>query len=740
MNYKSVYLLSFYCSVYLLPFGAVAHNGLEALKTKTENIKPQENANADLEKIRTRIISDLLEPAVNEAQIAQLIKSIKPDGSCPNINYQDVSRTGFQHSEHLQNMLDMGRALKKPGSKFQSNPELKKAVSAALDFWLKHDFICDNWWWNEMGTPSHMINILLVLDTDLTPAQREKGLKIANRASLEAFGARPGGDLIQIAAMLGKQGLFARDEQVVEKVVRVMADEIKVTTGRGLKPDLSFHHRTDNVISTLTYGTGYASSFAYWAVKIAGTKYTLPESAMKLLVDYFLDGICQSMVYGRYPDLGAKNRDLSRKDILSPAGAELAKNLLLASNYRREELAEMVKIRQGEIKPNLARTHFFWHSEYFTHQKPNYFASVRMHSSRGNNMEEPHNEEGLKNHHFADGSNFVSRTGQEYFNIFPVWDWQKIPGTTVVQKPALPHWKQIAKKGKSDFVGGVTDGNLGAAAMDLTSVHDPLKARKAWFFFQDEYVCLGAGINAEADYPVATTLNQSLLNEQVVIKRDTKEETLPPGEHTLNKVSWVAHDNIAYIFQTPTALHLKNNTATGNWREINHHTWATTEEVKKDVFKAWLDHGTKPQNAGYAYIVVPNLEAAQVEAYRKKALIEILANTPELQAVNNKEANVSQVVFYQPGKIKITKNLLLTAQSPCMVMLQTDKNGIQKLTVSDPSRKLQTLQLNITSRFEGTGDNWQATWQGKKEGTAIQVKLPTGGMAGQSVILEAKNK
>ena len=87
-------------------------------------------------------------------------------------------------------------------------------------------------------------------------------------------------------------------------------------------------------------------------------------------------------------------------------------------------------------------------------------------------------------HHFGDGSNFISLTGKEYFNIYPVWDWQKIPGTTVVQKPELPHWKEIAKKGLTDFVGGVSDGEYGAAAFDFASAHDPLKARKAWFFFE----------------------------------------------------------------------------------------------------------------------------------------------------------------------------------------------------------------------------------------------------------------
>ncbi len=110
-------------------------------------------------------------------------------------------------------------------------------------------------------------------------------------------------------------------------------------------------------------------------------------------------------------------------------------------------------------------------------------------------MEMPYNSEGLKNHHYADGSNFISRVGDEYYDIYPVFDWQKIPGTTILQKDSLPSENEIQKEGLTDFVGAVTDGTFGAAAFDFKSPHDPLSARKAWFFFDKEYVCLGAGIN-----------------------------------------------------------------------------------------------------------------------------------------------------------------------------------------------------------------------------------------------------
>ena len=306
------------------------------------------NKEADIEIIRKRVIDDLLEPAVRVNEIKELVKTIQPDGSWPGINYKDVSRTGFQHSRHLENMLALARAYKKPGTELYGDPEVKKTVSSALDFWIEHDFICDNWWWNEMGTPNLMINTLLVLDTDLTEKQKKEGARIANRANLQASGARPGGDLIQIDGMLGKQALFLRNEDTLQRVIDVMASEIKIANGRGLQPDMSFHHRVDNVISTLTYGTGYANAFAYWAVKIAGTKFSLPEDAMKLLIDYYLDGICQSMAYGMYPDPGAMNRDISRRASLNPSGPGLPENLRKASSYRSEELDAIIKSRKGE--------------------------------------------------------------------------------------------------------------------------------------------------------------------------------------------------------------------------------------------------------------------------------------------------------------------------------------------------------------------------------------------------------
>jgi len=690
------------------------------------------NSTPDIEIIRKRIIDDLLAPAVDASAIRKLIGNIQADGSWQDINYKDTSKTAFQNREHLEHMEDLSRAYKKPGSPFYQDINVKNVALAALDFWLAHDFICENWWWNEMGTPNLMINTLLLLDTDLSDLQRTAGLKIANRANLEAFGARPGGDLIQIAGMLGKQGLFNRDESIVERVVKAMASEIKISTGRGLQPDMSFHHRTDNVISTLTYGTGYASSFAYWAVKTAGTKFTLPANAVKMLIDYYLDGISKSMAFGKYPDLGAKNRDLSRKGTLSPAGTELPSNLMVISNYRKAELDNLVKIRNGTIAPNLQWNRYFWNSSYFTHQRPTWFSSVRMHSSRQNNMEEPYNDEGLKNHHFADGSNFITITGKEYVDVFPVWDWQKIPGATIVQKPSVLPFKQIPKKGLTNFVGAVSNGTYGAAATDFSSVHDPLQARKAWFYFNNEYVCLGTNIHSTSDYPVATTLNQCNLDGAVTAQTAGKTEVLKKGTQQLKAVNWIHHNKVAYLFPEPVDISLSNQTATGNWKQINHQDWATEEPVQKELFTAWINHGVKPINAGYAYIVVPDINANDLKPYQQKNFISIVSNTPQIQAVHHRLLQLTEAIFFEPGMIQLGGGLAITAEQPCMLMVEMAGNQVKKISVADPTQLLKKLSFTVYTPLKGKNGQLKADMNS----TLLEIVLPDGGDAGKSITVK----
>ncbi|NQU54889.1 MAG: chondroitin lyase, partial [Bacteroidetes bacterium] len=623
-----------------------------------------------------------------------------------------------------------------------------------------NDYFCDNWWHNQIGTTNGLVTLMLIIGDELPKDLVEKAQPIIRRAHTEAPGARPGGDRIKIAGIQAKNMLFLGNDDKFNEVVRIIESEIKFSEwvgakygysfinipsgfsnremgGRGIQYDNSFHHRVDGVNNTLSYGLGYADAFVEWAVYTAGTEFSFSSEKLARLIDYYLDGICKTAVFGKYPDAGAKNRSISRKGTLHPYSAKTAEKLLLTSDYRKDEIQEIADIRNNGIKPTTSHATYFWHSEHFSFQRPDWFTSVRMFSTRTHNMEEPYNSEALFNHHRGDGTNHISRTGNEYDDIAPVFDYQKIPGTTVMQKTEMPSEREIQKLGITEFVGAATDGKYGTAAFDFRSPHDPLIARKSWFFFDDEYVCLGAGISCKnRELAVVTTLNQCLLRDEVTFSSGSKQSILETGEKEIENVDWVFQDGIGYVFPKPATANIKNDEATGSWWLINKQSDSPKEEVKLDVFKLWLNHGERPSEETYEYIVVPATSIEKLEQNTSKKNVTVLVNTPEVQAVKHSGLKMCQAVFYKAGEVQIIDNLKLRCETPGIVILHAQAQDGMKITVSDPNRELGKMMLSISANIEKEGDNFTAVWNEKEKVSEITIDLPQGHYAGSSVTIE----
>ncbi|MEX2232155.1 MAG: hypothetical protein WD824_08345 [Cyclobacteriaceae bacterium] len=71
-----------------------------------------------------------------------------------------------------------------------------------------------------------------------------------------------------------------------------------------------------------------------------------------------------------------------------------------------------------------------------------------------------------------------------------------------------------------------------------------------------------------------------------------------------------------------------------------------------------------------------------------------------------------------------------------MLMLKMIEKGIEKIAVSDPTHKLDTLQLKITAPIEGSGAQWTSTWDKNEKISVLDIALPKEGYAGQSVVLD----
>ena len=696
----------------------------------------------DFEIIKKRVVDELLKTPIDDQRVEAILDKMNPDGSFEGIDYTDLSRTaGFPHRYHTYDLVYLAKAYRTKSSDYYKSKPLKQKITQSLQYWVDHDFFGDNWHNNQISTPTNLVNLMLLIGEELPDDLVEKAQPIIGRAHMNASGARPSGDRIVIAGILAKNLLFNEDKEAFDEIIDLIEGEVKFSTGqRGMQHDYSFHHRHDRVNNTTSYGYGkYANNFGEWSYYVAGTKYAFSKERINHLVDYYLDGIYKQMVYGIYTDISVKNRSISHKATFEPHDVVEIERLLLSTDYRKDELEEIMKLRKGEMSPSSSFSKFFWQTEHFVVQRPNFYTTVRMFSTRNRNMEVPYNGPGKTTHHRADGTNYLMLKGDEYHNIWPVYDWQKISGTTIMQKPKLYGPDEIQKDGLRDFVGAVTDGLYGAVAFDFKSPHDLLEAKKSWFFFDEAYVCLGTDINSDPDLPVATTINQELLRSEVTVAQDEKVKVIPKGKRELQDVKWVHQDKIGYIFPSQTTVNLSNQEEQGRWSDITDQKNISEELVNKDVFMLWFDHGNDPENASYEYIVVPDVEVAQLNSLSENNHhLEILSNTRDLQAVKNNQLNIFQGAFYKGGEIQVNDELILSLESQGMVMLKMANNRIESLTVADPSRKLRKLMLSVSGIYDLSGENYVTYPDREHNRTSLVVDLPQDVYSGKSVTIELK--
>jgi len=124
-------------------------------------------ASTDFDVIKTRVIKTLVKPDVNDDAIELLLNSLREDGTWPGIDYADVSSEGFQHSRHSGNMVALARAYNKRSSKFFKSKKVKNVVEAAIENWVNNDYICENWWLNQIGTPNNLVQVMLLIGDKL---------------------------------------------------------------------------------------------------------------------------------------------------------------------------------------------------------------------------------------------------------------------------------------------------------------------------------------------------------------------------------------------------------------------------------------------------------------------------------------------------------------------------------------------------------------------------------------------
>lgn len=631
--------------------------------------------------------------------------SLGADGSWKNVHYENdgSSYSQWKAMAHLQRLLSMSAAYANPGSKLYGNQELGTAIHSALGYWLGRDLQNSNWWYNEIGVPMVLSQILLFLDQKVAPDEMSAGLKIVSRSDKQ-INKMTGQNLVWTSGITLTRGLVENRFDIVQEKRNVILSEVAVTTQEGVQPDFSFHqHGPQQQFGN--YGLGFADDIVQWMLILRGTSLALDHDPEKVEVmrNYLLQGE-DYVVWKGSMDISSCGRQLFPRSPLNKGSSvrKIMEHMLLADPSHAASYQASLDRNVSKDVDTLTGNRFFWRSDYMVHRRPGFFVSTKMSSSRVFGTEVV-NDENLSGANLGNGATYLYQTNHEYEDIFAVWDWFRVPGVTCYRENDKKFLHPDHKfRLMTDFVGGVSDGTYGAAALDYDI--RGLSGRKSWFYLDDQILCLGAGFKSSQEMDVITSVNQCLAQGDVTVDEG---RVSPKGLTEYDGLKRAYHDRVGYLFLEPGKVTLGIQPQSGNWKENVYKAGSPTPETK-DVFSIWIDHGAKPQDAHYGYAIFPGISLDEWKTKASQPGVMILSNTQGLQAVRCDSLGITMAVFFQPGTLG--GNRSISVDQPCLILFREKE---KKITVADPTQKLKEVSVTI-------------------DGRATNIALPTGAQAGAS--------
>ncbi|MGV3545782.1 MAG: polysaccharide lyase 8 family protein [Pedobacter sp.] len=639
------------------------------------------------------------------------LKSMKEDGTWDDIKYDDKTATLWNAAEHLIRVTDLIQAYSANESSYRNNEAVYKAIVNSLQAWYIKDPKSGNWWHNEINIPQRLGVALILMRYANQQLPEELENKLIERMKRGDMVSKTGANKTDIAMHYFYRALLTEDKALLAESLTEFFKPVNLVDGEeGLQHDFSYlQHGPQLYISG--YGNVFLTGVAKIAGYVTGTPYALSKDRLALLTEFYQHTYLKTL-RSRYIDFSVEGRGVTRPGMLRKPSEKYTINAMLALDPDKAAQWENERLRvdsASSFKIEPYHKHF-WKGDYTIHVRPEYSFNVRIASKRTKRSEAGNNEN-LYGKYMSDGATNIQVNGPEYYNIMPVWEWDKIPGIT-----AADHAEDIktgvnwGETGHNEFAGGVSDGNYGATAYQLD--YDGVQAKKAWFFFDKEVVALGADIKSSVSEPITTTINQTWLQGSV----NTNSGTFKKDEQTKMNApaaSWVQHNGVIYYFPKATDLAISTQAQTGNWYKIN--LSHPKKDITANVFKLWIDHGTKPDTASYQYIVLPT--AKNIKSFDPKT-INIISNSAKNQAVFHQQLKIFQAVFYSPSTIK-SEIYEVTSDKACVLMIKEGKGSEKKLYVADPLQEESTIQIDIKNTKTG-------------KTASVNVQLPDGPYKGSS--------
>ena len=499
----------------------------------------------------------LLAQEVNP-EMAPYFFNLTPDGTWNDLDYTNRQRGNWPLRAHLFRTVEMAKAYQQKGNKNYKNKKLYSNILLAYNWWVDNDIVNPNWWYPQIGVPQNIGIIMLLMQEEIDAEHWQKGMTIMDRVT---FGNQTGQNLVWVSSNIVLRSILKSDTTLVAEATEKIRQQMQIANNNeGLQPDYSFHQH-GRQLQFGNYGLHFLEDQVEWMFILKGSKYDYTPEQIDLMRNYFAQG----------------QRWVIWKDVydINSSGRQLFPNEQHKKQMRVYNAAsQMAKIDPDHSdlyqsicgKNELVGVKYFPFSELMVQRSNQHLMTIRMCSSRIKGSESG-NGENLSGYYLADGAMYIMKTGKEYLNIYPYWNWRRIPGTTSVQDTArLPELGWESYNITSDFVGGLTRDDCGITGMQY--IRDGVSANKFYFLFPDFTVCLGSGINGLSNQHLQTTIEQCFSTTPIYLKNGkTLQYKNSQTNQTLGAYSFW-HQGSGYIINQGKKIVLSSEKKTGNWDNV----------------------------------------------------------------------------------------------------------------------------------------------------------------------------
>ncbi|KAI0752805.1 polysaccharide lyase family 8 protein [Daedaleopsis nitida] len=757
--------------------------------SQTLDPKTSEDLEAVLERRLTLVVEEVAVPSTNVSACVPRLSTLGDDGKWPDseVDYTTgcpARRANWPARDHWVRIAGMAAAWHGgvDGSQsFVNSSTVLDAISRAMDYWFMNDFTnpncldsggldacpCGtpgfwntNWFSNIIGVPDLVGSACLLVGHDtLTPTQVSNCTNILQRSfgtfdrHVNGLGTLTGANTLDVAKIGIDSGLLNSNATVVTDGYQRIHKEVVVQNAikaDGIRADGSFGQH-GGLIYNGNYGKDYANDVVALEIAAAGTQFSAQNAGTgsQAAFESLLDGDLWMIYRNVLTDVLHFDFSVLPRFISFPVSDQQATGSINLNISQIEELGDLwgsdaledvsqslsTKTKDanaGKINGN----RMFYANDYMVQRGAGYVSTLRMFSSRTLNTECVNSQNPL-GFHLSDGTLYTYLQGDEYEDIAAAWDWNLIPGITTDYAATNLSCDHAQFTGREAFVGGASDGTVGAAAMRYTNPFTgSLSFQKAWFFLEDDtqhIMISSAHSNASDAHPVLSVLDQKRLSGKVYL--DGRALT-HGGNFSRPQSLW--HDNVGYTFEhapgsSPLDLSVAFGPRSGDWASIG---ISTVGNITVDLFSAAIVHG--PGSAPAVPVAYTAFPATSLREFAQKSAgastgLRTLRNDADVSAVYDARARTLMAVFWaaQGGQITFAPSpidapLTVRASANAVVIFKLDEGVV---TVADPSQSLGSVEVAMSV---GPVGRRPKGW-GRKLTRTLEFALPAGGVVGKSV-------